>query len=81
MKRYIVCVPQQWESRIVAIPYSVMAETPIQAARDVWNDPNHHHFKVDCIGEICVIEAKAGRLDDWRNFYSLSKFTLTAVNE
>lgn len=72
MARYIVCVPQRWENdRIVAIPYSIIADTPLQAARAIF--ASKENLKGYCIGEVCVIEAKAGRLDDWRNFYSLDK--------
>jgi hypothetical protein len=53
MKRYIVCVPQKWDERIVAIPYT--------------------NLKTNCIGEISVMESKAGRLDNWNHFYSLKQ--------
>lgn len=73
MKRYIVCVPQKWEARQVSIPYSVQAETPLSAARSLFAEkPN---LSRDTNGEVCVVEAKAGRLDDWHNFYSVEKIT------
>lgn len=71
MKRYIVCIPQCWGemNRVLSIPYSVMAHSPIRAAIAVLTD--HHRIREYVNGEITVVEAKAGRLEDYHHFYSL----------
>jgi hypothetical protein len=68
MKRYVVCIPQKWDNRQVAMPYSVMAESPKQAARMVIAEGRRREY---VNGEIAVVEAKAGRLDDYNYFYTL----------
>lgn len=73
MKRYIVNVPQKWDERQVAIPYSVEAESPLQAARKLFAEKER--LKEYCNGEVMVVEAKAGRLDNWHNFYTVEKIT------
>lgn len=77
MKRYIVCVPVKNESfgsfgtTINASPFSVEAESHLEAARKVF--ARIETLKDRTIGEITVVEAKAGRLDTYFNHYSLDK--------
>lgn len=74
MKYYIVCVPQKWSNvneRQVAVPYSIQAEGPLSAARLVF--AAHPNLSKDANGEILVVEAKAGRLDNWHNYYELAQ--------
>jgi len=75
-KRFIVSVCRKWnytvEERHVPYIYSVMAETPKKAALTVFQDHKNVNLHTDAYGEVMVVEAKAGRLDDYYHFYEVT---------
>jgi hypothetical protein len=72
MKRYIVSVPRKWQTRQVAVAYSVLAKNPKHAIRVVID--LHPIIKKDCNGEISVVEVSVGRYDSYNYFNKLQDF-------
>jgi len=75
-KRFIVSICRVFhdvgcEPRHIPYMYSVMAESPRAAAKAVFADHKNVNLHMDAYGEVLVLEAKAGRLDDYNHFYAV----------